>query len=741
MRLLGTALLGLFFSATLTGQSAGSIRIHRAPGPISVDGNVDDPGWKDAARIDRFYELSPGDNTPAKVRTTAYLTYDDRFFYVAVVCEDPDPHAIRAQYTERDHFGSEQDFIGIMLDTRNDDRTALELFVNPYGIEDDFVRDESNFSGNNEDVAPDFYWDAAARITSTGWQAELRIPFSTLRYSSADPQTWGISVFRNYPRDFRYQIASNPSPRESNCFVCHALKIEGLSGLPHGAHVVVAPYATLREQGVPREGPGSSLRQKPVRGNGGLDLKFLPSENLALDATVNPDFSQIESDVAQISTNARFALFYPEKRPFFMEQSQLYYTPIQAVYTRTITSPRWGVRATGQFDANAYTVITGEDRGGGTVILPGAASSSSAPQDFHSIFGIARIQHAFSGRSFVSLLATDREIEGGGYNRVAGPDFQWIPGEHDQVAGQLLLSWTQTPNRPDLAAEWTGNRLDSRAMYVAWNHSSYHWNTSVLYRDLGDSFRADDGFVPQVGIREGNASINYVFYTGGFFSRAIPFVTIDSIADANGHAVSKVVEPGISVQGKAGLNGEVDYNAEDLERAGPKLLHAERWHFQLSANPPGPISAVRLDVLAGRSIDFIDFRSGHGGSFTLTTTARPTRHLQLDANLSGQWLYLSGRRLFKAQVERLKGTYVFNSTTFIRAIGQYVRTDFDPSLYTSRVPRTTGAFDGSALVGYQLNWQSVLYVGYGDSRALDEQGQLQRNGREFFLKVSYAFQR
>ena len=741
MRLSGIALLGLLLPAAMGGQTRGAVAIRRAAGPIRIDGNLDDPGWRGAGQISEFFEVSPGDNPPPKVKTTAWVTYDDRFFYVAVRCDDPHPEAIRTHYTERDHFGSDQDMVGIMLDTRNQGRTALELFVNPLGIEDDFVRDESTANGTNEDSSPDFYWDAAAKITATGWQAELRIPFSTLRYSEAEPQTWGIIVFRNYPRDFRYQIASNRAPRDSNCFLCHALKIEGLEGLPHGAHWVVAPYGTAREQGLPREGPGSPLVNRPVRLDGGVDAKFLPSENTAFDATINPDFSQIESDVAQISTNTRFALFYPEKRPFFMEQSQLFQSPIQAVYTRTITSPRWGVRATGQIGSTAYTALVGEDRGGGTVILPGSASSSSAPQDFHSYFGIARLQQALAGRSFVSLLATDREIEGGGHNRVAGPDFQWAPGVQDQVVGQWLYSSTETPNRPELSPEWTGSSFSSHAAYAGWNHSETHWNWSLVYRDIGDGFRADDGFVPQVGIREGSGNLAYVFYPTGFFTRVVPLVNGDYIADRRGSPVTEVIAPGISVQGKSNSQAEIDFDVHDRERAGPNLLSNEHVHFFFRIAPPGPISGFSLQGNAGRAIDFIDGREGHGADITLSATGRPTSHLQLDLNLSVQWLYRSGSRLFQAQVERLKVTYVFTHTTFARLIGQQVRSDFDPALYRSAVPRRTGSFDASALFGYQLNWQSVLYLGYGDSRALNEQANYQRSGREFFLKVSYAFQR
>jgi hypothetical protein len=721
------------------------VAIHRASGPITVDGDLSDPGWEGAAKIERFYDIQPGNNVPPPVKTTAYITYDDRYLYVGFRNDDPDPSKIRAQYVERDRIRSDQDFSGIFLDTKNDGRSGIEFFVNPYGIQDDFARDESNVNGNQEDPAPDFFWDSAAKITATGWEMEMRIPFSTLRYSESDPQTWGIVFFRSYPREFRYQIASNPGPRESSCFQCHEIKLEGLAGLPHGAHWIVAPYASFREEGVPREGPGSEFVNEPIHATAGGDVKFIPNVHTAFDATINPDFSQIESDVAQLAADARFALFYPEKRPFFMEQSQLFSTPLQVVYTRTITSPRWGLRATGDFGgSNAYTALVGEDRGGGTVIIPGPAGSSSVPQDFHSFFGIGRIQHAFADRSYVSLLTTDREIEesgGGGHNRVLGPDFQWTPNDRDQVVGQLLFSDTQNPNRPDLTPTWTGQSYSSAAGYVLWSHSSYHWNWTAIYRDVGDGFRAENGFIPQVGIREGSPFIGYATYPTGFFSRVSPFVYGDYIVDRSGDPVTELFQLGVNFQGRLGLQGQIDYTPYENERAGPNLLPAERLHLNLFLLPPGPVGSISLDGHAGREIDFIEYRSGHGEDVTLSFVARATRHLQFDMNFSGQWIRLDGSFLFRAQAERVKATYVFNHTTFVRLIGQYVRTDFDTSRYTTPLPKTSGSFDASALLGYQLNWQSVLYLGYGDSRALDESANLQRSGREVFLKVSYAFQR
>ena len=174
----------------------------------------------------------------------------------------------------------------------------------------------------------------------------MRVPFSSLRYPKGNPQTWSIMLYRNYPREFRYQLFTTRLPRGSSCFICHAQTLTGLENLPSGGHIVVAPYGTLKQEAVPDEN-GTGLKNKPLKGDAGVDAKWIPNENTAIDATLNPDFSQVESDVAQIGVNQRFALFYPEKRPFFLEGIELYSTPVQAVYTRSITDPAWGARATG----------------------------------------------------------------------------------------------------------------------------------------------------------------------------------------------------------------------------------------------------------------------------------------------------------------------------------------------------------------------------------------------------------
>jgi hypothetical protein len=744
-RVLSLVLLCLFAlpASRLSAEDPQTIHITRAAGPITIDGDLSDPGWKGATKVDTWYETNPGDNVPPKVRSVGYLTYDDRFLYAGFEFFDPDPSKIRSPYGDRDDVPSYTDYGGIILDTRNDHRTGLLLLANPRGIQYDAITDDTT---GNEDSSPDFYWDSAAKITKEGWVLEMRVPFSSLRYPHGDKQTWAILLYRNYPREFRYQMFSAKLPRGGNCFICRSNHMTGLDNLPPAGHLVVAPYGTAKEDAVPRGDPGSPLVNKPVRFNGGVDAKWTPNENNAIDATLNPDFSQVESDLAQIAANQRFALFYPEKRPFFLEGLELFSSPIQAVYTRSITSPRWGVRATGKFDSNQYTAFIAEDRGGGSVILPGPNGSSLADQDFSSFVAMGRVRHDF-GKSFVSFLATDREVSGGGYNRVYGPDFQWRAGDHDTVTGQFLLSNTETPNRPDLSDQWTGQKLDSHAADVWYSHSTATWDWYTEFKDFGDGFRADDGFVPQVGYRETYGEAGYTIRPEKFpISRLRTFLQADYQADTGGHEISRSISPGFGMDGMWNSFTRLRY-AYDQVRSGNTTFPRRQLVYQFQVSPPLSVTQFVIQGTVGEQIDFDNSRPGSGADVNLQATIRPTDHLKLDLVAARSWVNVDphdgggSRRLFTADVGRVNATYTFTARAFLRLIGQLVETRRDPSLYTFAVSRKDAELSGSALFAYKLNWQTVMFLGYGDSRTLAEDDHYAKAGHQFFMKISYAFQR
>lgn len=739
-------LLALFAVPAYADDADGhpTLRIARVTSPIVIHGDLSDPGWKTATRIDQWWETNPGDNTEPPVKSVAYLAYDDHYFYAAFDLQDPDPKQIHAPYNDRDHIGGNtDDYAGVILDTRYDHKTAILFLATPRGIQYDAVSDDTS---GNEDSSPDFFWDSAAKINDHGWTLEIRIPLTTLRYDGTDPQTWGILLYRNWPRDRRYQFFANKLPRGGNCFICNEDRLEGLAGLPPGGHLVAAPYVTEKAIGEPRgETTGAPIVTRPVASNAGADVKWTPTADMALDATINPDFSQIESDSAVITTNERFAIFLPEKRPFFLEGIELFTTPMQAVYTRTITSPRWGARSTGKFGANAYTFLIAQDRGGGDVILPSATGSSFAFQDFQSTDFIGRVRHDFGKKSYVSFLMTDREESGSAHNRVFGPDFQ-LRGKNDTLTGQLLYSNTRTPNRPDLADEWNGQTLRAHAYDLQWSHSTSTIDWFAEHKNFGDRFRADSGFIPQVGYTGNYFETGYTIRPTGFFNRVRFYAFSEYDTQQDDGLLYRNVSAGFGADGKYRSFTRIRV-AVDKVRSGNLLFprHQLIWTEQFSVNDF--LSQIETDGWVGQQVDFANNRLGRGASINLSAVLRPTDHLELTLTNGVSWLNVDvpnadGSRVFTAQVERVRATYTFNRNMFFRAIVQNQRNVLDPQLYGDVVDSRSGSLAAQLLFAYKLNWQTVLYAGYGDLRDVNTlDGAFTKTSRQFFTKVSYAFQR
>ncbi|HEX2061872.1 MAG TPA: DUF5916 domain-containing protein [Thermoanaerobaculia bacterium] len=746
--------VALILYAAAAAASATPVMIEPAPAPITIDGDLTDSAWQSAAKYEKWYETNPGDNVEPKVRTIGYVTYDSRFLYIGIEAFDPNPSAISAAYGDHDQIsGNSDDFVGVILDTRNDGKTGVEFFVTAAGVQYDAIQDDA---GSGEDSSPDFFWDSAARIHERGWTAELRIPFSSLRYDNPNPEQWGLILYRNMPRERRYQIWSNPLPRGSSCFVCNFGKVTGLRNLPAGDHIVVAPYVTAQQLGETREGLGSPFVNHQIGGDGGLDLKWNPTADMAVDATINPDFSQVESDAAVISTNERFAIFLPEKRPFFLEGVELFSTPIQAVYTRTVTAPRWGARTTGKSGDYGYTLLVAQDRGGGSVIVPSAYGSSTLPQDDSSIAAIGRLRRDF-GRSFVSVLTTIRQSEGGAYNRVFGPDFLVRIGTGKTLLGQILYSQTVTPDRPDLHEEWNGQKLSGHGAYTQFTSNSPTRDFFVNYTDYAKGFRADNGFVPQVGWRGSYIEAGRTWRPTGFFNRVRLYALGEYQQTQDGDLLYRTASFGFGSDAKFRSFLRLRYardtvsNLEELADGTEKIHYFDRdrvyYTVQFAVNRV--LTFVSFDGWVGDEVDFARNRLGKGSSISASFNLRPSRHLRVDLSSGLRWLSLNGDRLFTAQTERVKATYTFNPRTFLRAIVQNQRTNRDRALYGEEldVAQHSGNLASQLLFAYKLNWQTVFYVGYGDLQEVESDpdnvraGELFPSNRQFFAKVSYAFQR
>jgi hypothetical protein len=706
----------LFTSILIALQARGELTIPRMSGSIVIDGDTSDSGWQSATRVERFVEFMKSDNTQPPALTIAKIAYDSTFVYVAFEAKDPHPDQIRAPFIDRDKVGEDQDYVEVMIDTRDDKRSAMGFRVNARGIQAD-----SNFDDtlNAEDFSPDYFFDSAARVTPDGWSAEIRIPLSTLRYPARDPQTWGVMFIRNYPRHFRYVMANVQIPKSSNCFICHEDDFGGIEGLPMGGHMTVAPYTSAQRVESTRT-LGARLTPEPMRGDTGGDLKWNPSTTLTFDATLNPDFSQIESDVPNITANSRFAFDYPEKRPFFLEGVDLLNTPIRAVYTRSIESPAWGMRATGQSGNLAYTALLASDRAGGTTILPAALGSSSIIRDDRTLAGLGRVRETI-GQSFIGFLSTIREGNGE-HNRVFGPDFMWKLNESDRVIGEALIS--------DTSGSSVGHGL---RVYATRDRKNYDVYLGV--RDFSDSFRADNGFVPQVGIRSFYGEMGYHLYPKSGVSYIRPYLGVERIVRVSDRGlVHDGLYPGVYFEGgPLASRGWITLHPADRDAVQTSDFRSSFIEFDLRGVPSRWLTSIVLHGTAGEKLDYGGVRKGHGASLQGTGEVRPTDHLDFALTANREWLRVgNGERVFTAQIERIKATYTISPRSLVRAIAQYDAVDQSIR---------SGGFTTSLLYGYRLNWQTVFYAGYGDERLLDDTARMRRNGSSIFAKVSYAWQR
>lgn len=717
-----TVLLGSTLEAFPVAEMDRNRELPRLHGDVVIDGVLDETAWGQALKVDNFYEISPGDNIPAIVRTVGYIWYDEYALYVAFRCFDPRPEEIRAVYSERDAVTSIQDLVQFDLDTNNEEKSSYIFRTNPLGIQADAIFSEAT---GLDDFSPDFSFAVEARIVEDGWVAEFRIPFSSVRYA-ADTQQWGITLFRNYPRDYRRQMTSLPIPRGANCWLCYNLKLNGITDLPASRSLLVVPYTTLQY--------GAEEGGNAVDVNAGIDIKLIPQNNLTIDATINPDFAQVESDVPTIAVNKQFALFFPEKRSFFLEGADLLATPMNAIYTRTITSPAWGARVTGQTGRSSYTVLSTEDEGGGSQIVPGPVFSRLVPQTGRSQASIGRWRTTL-GDSFAGFVVTDRE-SGSGFNRLLGPDFQWRPNETNQLAGQLLFS-----NTKDETIDPDARAASDYAMLVSYRYRSSSTGIQFDYERLGHDFRADNGFIPQVGVEKKTATILKNFYPDSWLSLIEAGITADLTDEIGDRTVSRATYPYISLNGKWNSSLLLQFHVQEQARADTQLLEYDYIYYEIETKPSQRVASVTISGQLGEQADLVNERVGRGGSLTLNATFRPTIHLTTDIRAAREWLDIGNDRLFTANVARLKATYNFSSRMFLRLIAEHSRIHRNSSLYVEPVQEEEGSWGGSILYGYRFNWQTAVYVGYSDERLLTNGNSYRSEANSFFAKFAYAFER
>ncbi|MDI6809829.1 MAG: DUF5916 domain-containing protein, partial [Candidatus Eisenbacteria bacterium] len=498
-----------------------SLTIPRVSTPIQIDGELDDPGWQSVARASNFTENFPDNKAKPPVDTEVLVAYDNTYLYMAFIAYDTNPNSIRCSLRNRDEIWQD-DYIGVILDTFGDAVIGYELFVNPIGIQGDGVQ-----TMTGEDMSFDIIFQSKGKITDKGYQVEVALPFSSLRFPNKTEQTWKATFWRTHPRQSRSTYSWAYIDNNVACWMCQFGTLTGIRNVKPGAGIELLPFATgfqfasLRDPSV----PGSGLRNADPTGRAGVGVRYFVTTSMTAEATYKPDFSQVESDPAQIDVNTTFALFYSERRPFFQEGSDMFSLRNSAFYSRSINDPLAAAKLTGRIKKTDIAYLAAYDQHS-PVIIPFEERSAVIPSIGKSTSNVLRIRQTLRENSYAGGILIDRRREGDGAGSIFGVDGSIAFLKNYHFDWEALFSHTEEPRDTMLTADissiyfdknrhtaaFDGERYRGNSCFAGMRRSSKHVGASIAYVELSPSFRADNGYITRNNLREVESGIQVRSY-------------------------------------------------------------------------------------------------------------------------------------------------------------------------------------------------------------------------------------
>ncbi|MEO8592602.1 MAG: DUF5916 domain-containing protein [Candidatus Solibacter sp.] len=685
----------------------------------------------DMKRIDDFRQRSPGDGVPVSRKTTAWIGYDDTNLYVVFVCESPAAQT-RARMARREDIFSD-DVVGVILDTYHDRQHGYEFFVNPYGVQADAIEGEAQ----NDDFSFDTLWYSDGRLTPDGFAALLTIPFRSLRFARGPVQTWGMALMRIIPTNNETSFWPYIT-QKVNGFNQQLGSMGGLEGISPGRNLQIIPYAAFA---------GSHFLDNPTAGvpwfrgkndfRAGLDAKAVLHDSLTLDVAINPDFSQVESDDPQVTVNQRFEVPFPERRPFFLENTAYFTTPENLFFSRRIVDPEFGARLSGKVGRWNLGLLGIDDR------AAGQALEASGPHfGERAAIGVLRVQREFGRQSNIGMLMTDREFAGG-YNRVEAIDTRVKLNDNWTMSAQAMASQTTFED---------GTHSGGDAFNVDLYRGSRRWFADWSYLDRGEGFHTDLGFVNRVNMRQAQQFLRRRFFLK---SKAVisvnPTFSSMILFDHRGVQQEWHVSPGFQIEMARNTffsvnRGDVFERFQNINfRHGGSGLGFHSEYFKRAT----------MDLNYGRSTSInyspaggLDPFLANERNWQVALTFRPMSRLKLDEVYIGTSLRLPAAGVFVNHLARSRLNYQFNRELSLRMIVDYNAVLENPALVNlTRQKRLTG----DVLLTYLIHPGTALYVGYTDRienlalfpGAPPAVGRIAfpstTTARQFFAKVSYLF--
>ncbi len=633
---------GLSALAGPTPGAVSSARL-RAGERIALDGSLDHPAWQRAPVYNGFQEAEPTRGAAPKFETRLQVLVDDQAIYVGVNALDPHPELIRQQLVRHDQVRRTQDFVALYLDPIGRKKSAQWFRVAASGSTADGMHTAED---DAEDFLPDFDFEGAAKITPTGYTVVFRIPFSTLRYHGTVGQDavlpWRMMLVRRVPRDQIYLLMSVPLARNAGSFIDALQELQGVSAPAQDGFLQLRPNLTWRRTS---ERDGQAISTHQSRAQLGLELKWRPRPELVVDATWKPDFSQVELDVPQLSNNTQFALFLPEKRPFFLESSDLLRSPTYALYTRSVTRPDWGLRANWRAQALAGTVFATHDLGGGSVPVPGPYGTDFVAQPASdNLMSRWRMDDEDLTLGLVAAVRRYRLGAGPASNAVVGPDLTWQATPHLRVRAQWLAAQTDAwPGADGVLAPAAMRHGSQWSANAFWRADPYETGLTVEGSDPG--FRNDSGFAPQVGVHRLFWDAHRVWRNVGPLNELWANLFAETIRDAKtGATVYSQVTPGVYTNYSGNSEFALEYRGLSRQRisATHPLLQERYWHLTYTRSAALWAPAVSVEVDHGQLADVSAVAVRPGQRVSFTATLRPLARLELLPTVSRAHIDASG---------------------------------------------------------------------------------------------------
>jgi len=743
-------------------------RIPRVMRPPKLTDFIDGHAREAELTVTDFRQNIPGDGDPASEHTTAYLSYDQKNLYVVFECKDASG-AVRAHLSKREDL-DQDDGVGVFLDTFHDKHRAYYYFSNPLGIQQDAIYTE----GQGYDFSFDTVWNSEGRLTRDGYVVWFAIPFKSLRFSHEPEQTWGVALYRTILRKSEYDYWPYVTQRVQGL----AQQFAPVSGLEHvspGRNIQLIPYGLLASShflNQPTNGtaPGFS---DVFEHRAGLDAKFVAKDALTFDVTLNPDFSQVESDDPQVTVNQRFAVFFPEKRPFFIENAGFFMTPVNLFFSRQIMNPQFGSRMTGKVGSWTLGALVIDDR------QPGQDQPSGSPYDTRAVDGVVRVAREFGKQSYIGAFASTRDFADTN-NRVVSLDARLKFGKNWVSDFQAAHSWTRQAGNQQLCEEFvtpvSGSAFSSQGntLYADLSYTGRHFVMTNAYSDYSPGFCAELGFVPRVDIRQQTSAAGY--YWRPLKSKIVDFGP--SVGEAVDWDHNKVLQ-----DWAAALGFQIDFTRQTT------FIFSRGEAYELFDNIPFRKHSTALQFTSApyKWLSFTGrYTTGTGENFfpanglppflgnlnrvNLGFTVRPSARFRIDETAiyyrlgtrigSTPATFDPGHPVFNNYLLRTKFNYQFTRELSLRMI-----MDYDATLANNQLldlQRNLGSFDGGPvqpsknfvpdfLLTYLVHPGTALYIGYNNSFSnlrLDETTTpavlLQRSpsnmtGRLFFIKLSYLF--